>query len=249
MKTKTKALLITMCAALLVVATVFTTLAFLTDDKSVVNSFTVGNVHIKLDEAKVDTAGVAIGTERTESGNDFHLLPGHEYTKDPTVTVLGTSEDCYVRMFVTITQSQEWDNVCDAHNREFGAANMFLYKNGDTYTEGFNPAWDLHNVTENTDPANTRTYEFWYKGGESADYIVEKNADITPLPALFDQIKMPTQLTNDDLDAIDGTDHKFKIYAVAQAIQADGFTTAEAAFNAAPAITGSKLTPTSGSTD
>lgn len=229
------------------VATVFTTLAFLTDDKSVVNSFTVGNVHIKLDEAKVDTAGVAIGTERTESGNDFHLLPGHEYTKDPTVTVLGTSEDCYVRMFVTITQSQEWDNVCDAHKKdgvnEFGAADMFLYKNGDTYTKGFNPAWELHNVTENTDPANTRTYEFWYKGGESNNYIVEKATDITPLPALFDQIKMPTQLTNDDLIAIDGENYKFKIYAVAQAIQADSFENATAAFTAAPAITGSDLTP------
>lgn len=228
------------------VATVFTTLAFLTDDKSVVNSFTVGNVHIKLDEAVVDEAGVATGT-RTEAGNEYHLLTGHEYTKDPTVTVLGTSKDCYVRMFVTITQSQEWDNVCDAHKtdgvNEFGAADMFLYKNRDTYTKGFNPAWELHNVTENTDPANTRTYEFWYKGGESDDYIVEKATDITPIPALFDQIKMPTQLTNDDLVAIDGENHKFKIYAVAQAIQADGFENATVAFEAAPAITGSDLTP------
>lgn len=224
----------------------FLKLAFLTDDKSVVNSFTVGNVHIKLDEAVVDEAGVATGT-RTEAGNEYHLLPGHEYTKDPTVRVQANSEDCYVRMFVTITQSQEWDNVCDAHKKdgvnEFGAADMFLYKNGDTYTKGFNPAWELHNVTENTDPANTRTYEFWYKGGESNDYIVEKATDITPLPALFDQIKMPTQLTNNDLAKIDGENHKFKIYAVAQAIQKDGFTTAEAAFNAAPAITGSDLTP------
>lgn len=161
--------------------------------------------------------------------------------------MLGTSKDCYVRMFVTITQSQEWDNVCDAHKtdgvNEFGAADMFLYKNRDTYTKGFNPAWELHNVTENTDPANTRTYEFWYKGGESDDYIVEKATDITPIPALFDQIKMPTQLTNDDLVAIDGENHKFKIYAVAQAIQADGFENATAAFEAAPAITGSDLTP------
>ncbi len=192
-------------------------MAFLTDTKNVVNTFSVGNVHIKLDEAKVDTAGVAQGTDRTETGNDFHLLPGHEYTKDPTVTVLGTSEDCYVRMFVTITQSQEWDNVCDAHNREFGAANMFLYKTAeDTYEEGFNPAWELHDVTENADPANTRTYEFWYVG--SSDNIVSKSENDTPLPALFDQIKMPTQLTNDDLAKIDGTSNNFKIYAVAQAI-------------------------------
>lgn len=56
-KTKTKALLMSLCAVLLVAASVLGTMAYLTDSKDVKNTFTVGNVAIKLDEAKVDDMG------------------------------------------------------------------------------------------------------------------------------------------------------------------------------------------------
>lgn len=56
-KTKTKALLMSLCAVLLVAASVLGTMAYLTDSKDVKNTFTVGNVTIKLDEAKVDEKG------------------------------------------------------------------------------------------------------------------------------------------------------------------------------------------------
>lgn len=56
-KTKTKALLMSLCAVLLVAASVLGTMAYLTDSKDVKNTFTVGNVAIKLDEAKVDENG------------------------------------------------------------------------------------------------------------------------------------------------------------------------------------------------
>lgn len=59
MKTRTKALLLTLCAALLVCATVLATMAFLTAKDAVTNTFTVGNVAITLDEAKVDVYGEA----------------------------------------------------------------------------------------------------------------------------------------------------------------------------------------------
>ena len=58
MKIRTKALLLVMCAVLLVVTTVMATLAFLTSTTKVVkNTFTVGNVVITLDEAPVDANG------------------------------------------------------------------------------------------------------------------------------------------------------------------------------------------------
>lgn len=95
MKTRTKALLLTLCAALLVCATVLATMAFLTDTAEVTNTFTVGNVAITLDEAVVDKNGQAT-EERTETGNRYKLIPGKTYDKDPTVTVATGSEDCYL---------------------------------------------------------------------------------------------------------------------------------------------------------
>lgn len=57
MKTKSKALLLTLCAVLLVAASVMGTMAYLTSTDKVENTFTVGNVKITLDEAKVNTDG------------------------------------------------------------------------------------------------------------------------------------------------------------------------------------------------
>jgi predicted ribosomally synthesized peptide with SipW-like signal peptide len=96
MKTTKKALLLALCAVLLVVSTVFATMAYLTSTTQVVkNTFTVGDVEITLDEAKVDVYGEN-ANGRTTTGNEYKLIPGHEYIKDPTVYVDSTSEKCYV---------------------------------------------------------------------------------------------------------------------------------------------------------
>ena len=108
MKTRNKALLLTLCAILLVIASVFGTLAYLTDSETVTNTFTVGSVGLTLDEAKVDEMGKPDGNTRwqpseTDPKQEYHLLPGHSYTKDPTVTVDAGSEEAYVRMIVTVS--------------------------------------------------------------------------------------------------------------------------------------------------
>ena len=54
---KSKAILMALCAVLLVAASVMGTLAYLTSTDTVTNTFTVGNVQIKLDEAKVNEEG------------------------------------------------------------------------------------------------------------------------------------------------------------------------------------------------
>ena len=51
---RAKPLVLALCAVLLVVGTILGTVAYLQDTASVVNTFTVGNVHLKLDEAVVD---------------------------------------------------------------------------------------------------------------------------------------------------------------------------------------------------
>lgn len=95
MKTARKVLLLTLCAALLVGAAVMGTMAYLTSQDSVTNTFTVGNVRITLDEAPVDVNGEVVAGDRVKA-NAYKLIPGHSYTKDPTVHVADGSEDCWL---------------------------------------------------------------------------------------------------------------------------------------------------------
>ena len=112
MKTRSKALLLSLCAVLLVAATIFGTMAYLTSSDKVENTFTVGNVKIKLDEAKVNTDGTPVeGVDRVHE-NSYKLLPGHTYTKDPTVTVEKGSESAYVRMKVTFNNAANIIALC-----------------------------------------------------------------------------------------------------------------------------------------
>lgn len=96
MKKKTKALMLVLCAVLLVTASVLGTMAYLTSTDKVVNTFTVGKVAITLDEAKVNADGTAVTPAERVKGNAYHLLPGHTYTKDPTVHVQANSEDSFI---------------------------------------------------------------------------------------------------------------------------------------------------------
>ena len=107
-RNRIKPLLTLCCALLLVAAGVFGTLAYLTGTDTVNNTFTVGNVKITLDEAKVTTDGTPVeGADRVKA-NEYHLLPGHTYTKDPTVTVKANSEACW--LFVKVTESANLDD-------------------------------------------------------------------------------------------------------------------------------------------
>lgn len=94
MKKTKKALILSLCAVLLVTASVLGTVAYLTSTDEVVNTFTVGNVAITLDELDVDNS--TPGDNDRDKANAYKLMPGHEYVKDPTVHVATGSEDCYL---------------------------------------------------------------------------------------------------------------------------------------------------------
>ena len=97
MRTKTKALALALCAVLLVVTTVFVTMAFLTSKDSVKNTFTVGKVTITLDEADVKSDGTyESNKEARVDTNEYKLIPGHTYIKDPTIHVADDSEECWL---------------------------------------------------------------------------------------------------------------------------------------------------------
>ena len=107
MKTRSKALLLTLCAVLLVAASVLGTMAYLTDKDDVTNVFTVGQIGLSLDEAEVNEAGQKLDKNGTVdndgqnladrvSENKYHLIPGHTYSKDPVVHVDANSEDAWI---------------------------------------------------------------------------------------------------------------------------------------------------------
>ena len=100
MKNKKTALLLVLGAILLVAATMFGTVAYLTSTDTVENTFTVGKVAITLDESPVDAAGKAVAGDRVKA-NGYKLVPGREYDKDPTIHVDASSEAAY--LFVAIT--------------------------------------------------------------------------------------------------------------------------------------------------
>ena len=208
---KFKALLVVACALLLVAASVFGTMAYLTSTDTVTNTFTVGKVNIKLDEAQVNADGTPVANAARVKANSYKLLPGHTYNKDPMVTVLSGSEPSYVKMTVTFSNAKELDAIFAPDG-----ANLTSIFNG--YDAA---SWIAKGNTKDT-TANTRTYEFWYKEAVGAP-----TADVA-LDALFDSIKVPGKITKEQLATIEG----MTITVNAYAIQADGFADADAAWKA-----------------
>lgn len=211
MKTKSKILLLTLCAVALVAASVLGTLAYLTSTDTVTNTFTVGKVQIKLDEAKVTPDGAEVTPTERVKVNSYKLLPGHTYKKDPMVTVLKGSESSYIKMTVTFTKADALDEIFKPTG-----ADMTSIFNGYDSTN-----WIAKGNTKDT-TANTRTYEFWYK-----EAVAAPEADVA-LDALFDSITVPGTITGDQLKTIEG----MTITVNAYAIQADGFATPDLAWAA-----------------
>lgn len=204
MKTKRKALLLTLCAVLLVAASVFGTLAYLTDTEAVTNTFTVGRVGLSLQEKGMtdpDNDGVF--------GKVYHLLPGQTYEKDPTVTVDANSEESYVRMIVTVKFENE---LTDAE----------LAINLDSIFTGYDATKWERNAKAVSSDSKTITYEYRYyttvTGGDNGN----------ELEPLFTGFTVPGIYTNEQIAILDG----MSIDVQAHAIQATGFDNADAAWAA-----------------
>lgn len=230
MKKAKKIVALLLCAVLLVGASIAGTVAYLTSQDQVVNTFTVGNVQIYLDEIDYDKSETnpEAGVTGRDKANVYHLLPGHEYDKDPTVTVKANSEECFVRMIMTINKQNELDAA-------FKAINEVRAKNGqdpisiaDVLVGSDTAKWVPYSEKE---VGNTRVYEFRYY------QTVTAGSTNKALEPLFTDIVMPDEITNAQLATlyVEGAEDNLKIDVVAHAIQADGFEgnadAAWAAFN------------------
>lgn len=222
MKRKTnKRIVIAISSIAILLMTVGGVLAYLTDTASVTNTFTVGDVKITLDEAKVtpegkpvDGNGNEVDLENAErvtdigdgTANNYHLIPGMTYVKDPTMTVKSGSDESYVRMLVTINCASAFDAIYQPEKAD-------LTKIFNEYSSD----WVYVDATRVEDEI---IYEFRYKetvSGYSDDENKTK-ADMK-LPPLFKSITVPEFLTKEQLMTLEN----LVIKVEGHAIQAAGF--------------------------
>lgn len=192
------------CVAVLLAGAVFGTLAYFTDSESATNTFTVGEVGITLDESNESTPDA---DDRTTTGNAYHLLPGHSYVKDPTVTVEEGSSESYVRMVVKVVFA---DALTDS---------QLLTSLDNIFVNYDASVWPRAEKTVSADK-KTITYEFRYK-----EIVDGEDAKLAPL---FTGIQIPGEANHDQLKILNG----MNIHVEAHAIQAAGFGTADLAWAA-----------------
>lgn len=242
MKTKSKALLLTLCAVLLIAASVLGTMAYLTSTDTVTNTFTVGKVEIKLDEAKVNADGIPEEGAARVQANSYKLMPGTTYTKDPTVTVLNGSEASYVRMKVTfnnasklmamLPSADDLDYETDAEVELVRKLSPILFLTNFTAVDS---VWlpDINMMYgENTVLANPN-YFVYDEENDTVTYIFYYPTTVTAtdkdvvLPAVFTEISLPEHVTGEQLAKL----NNFQITVVAEAIQAGSFADADDAWS------------------
>ena len=196
-------------AALLINATTF---AYFTDKTDVVsNVFTIGKVDIDLTEP-----------EDWSKPEDHAFVPGAAFDKTPTITVANDSQDAYVFAQITLNNFSDfvstgvkWANHTDGVTiNPQQLPTLLAY-----FVEGFEvDKWEIvgNGKLEN----NTITLTAAYKEKVSAgDSIV-----------IFNKVKMPANVTKQDLEGSTFEDSYIQIEAAA--IQADGFTSYVDAGNA-----------------
>lgn len=211
--TKKRFVAILLCVTLVALAAIGATFAYLTDTKTVNNTFTMGNVAIKLDETNVnDPTGDRV------TSNAYSVYPGAVVTKDPIVHNTGKNA-AYIRATVNVSN---WMNLCAAYYPDFkytfgqegykAALNLLVGELGE--------GWSVVGVTA----GGTFTIgQFDAKFILKYDGKLAAGADTT---AMFQTVTIPAGIDNANTESFSG------VKVVAQAIQADGFDTWEAAFAA-----------------
>ena len=161
------------CAALLVVGSVLGTVAYLTATATVKNTFTFGKVAITMVESKVDLYGVK--TSGTTTTNEYKLIPGQTYVKDPVITVTAGSEACY--LFVKITNPlASVEKASDANTKTIADQ---LAANGWTALDGHAGVYSYCGVVDALENAQTvNVFENFTISNAQADLSAFENAEV-----------------------------------------------------------------------
>ena len=213
---KKKIIALAVSIALLATAAVGATLAYFTDTAEVKNTFTVGNVKIALLESKLhrvndnatDKAIIedaeTYATYLAEAGRN--IIPGISVNKVPYIHNTG-SNNAYVRLRMLLPVNMQELITCVYTDEAFA---------DEAIAEGVK----LENVT--------------IDGVEYVQYSYVYNQKLAPQEMtywpVFWQVKLNESVTSEDVAGL--TDATFNIILQADAIQADTFATAAAAFAA-----------------
>ncbi len=223
-KTLAKILAIALCAILLVSGTVYITLAYLQSKSNVVqNTFTVSNITITLDEAKVDAFGnVVEGANRVSEGTQsYKLIPGTSYVKDPTVHVTGGSEPCYVVIAIHDTVFGKGTNSFeDNYNGENSKVYDQIAANGWNKLEGsvINESILLNTVGMEDWNGDYTLYYYDTSANENEGAIIA-TSNVDQDLKIFDGFKLLNNIQSSDLTALEGK--AFEV--VAFAMQTTGY--------------------------
>ena len=249
-----KLLVLSLCVALAAIAIAGASLAYFTDTKSATNTFTVGNVKIDLLESSLhrENAGIANGatseselwsnvakegsgnTSKYKAGDTFYtdaqieanaaeytcenvqLIPGRSYHKMPYVKNVG-SNDAYIRIRVMIPA-----------DLDTAVLNSSMYTSTAMDKKEFTMAIDQSGTVER----------------EGRKYNVYTFTRIDPLAPnemtywnVWGTIHMDTTVTSAQSEALFGENGPypggvFPVLVEADAIQAEGFADAAAAWTA-----------------
>lgn len=251
---KRKIVTICLAAVLVIMAVAGASLAYLKDTKTVTNTFTIGNVKIELLESSLhrENAGVANGATSTselwsdvpkegsnntspyKAGDTFYtddqikanareykcenvlLLPGQSYHKMPYVLNTGKN-DAYIRIRVMIPA-----------DLDTAILNSSMYTSTALDNKEFTMAYDSTGKVER-EGVKYNVYTFTRIDVLEAGKMTYWN--------VWGTIHMDSDVTNEELNALFGegkpyADGIFPVLVEADAIQAEGFADATAAFEA-----------------
>ena len=214
---KKKLTVIFLCVALVAIAIVGASLAYFTDTKTATNTFTMGNVKIKLDETNVNNPTGARVTR-----NEYNVYPGAVVTKDPVVHNVGKN-GAYIRAIVTVENGLNWLSLYNENvgtPPQEGAFNALI---NNTLGED----WELVDIAYDMSGPDHPTSDF--VATLKYTKVLDAGADTS---AMFSKIAFPAKMTEKDVTTRIAQNGNFGINVVAQAIQADGFDNWEDAFAA-----------------
>lgn len=208
-----KIVAIVLAMALVAVAAVGATMAYLTDTKSVTNTFTMGDVKITLDETDVKNPEGARVTS-----NAYDIYPGAVVTKDPIVHNVGKN-GAYIRATVNVSN---WMNLVSAYYPDFK----------ETFpNDGYKAALNLlvGELGEGWSVVGVEGGDVFTIGQFDAKFVLKYDGILAPgtdTIAMFQTVTIPAGIDNANTESFK------EVKVVAQAIQAEGFNTWEDAFAA-----------------
>lgn len=209
-----KRTLITSIAMILVciISVAATTFAYLHNASEIVeNTFTIGKIKLSLDEAKVNIHGKPVDYSGQEVDlkyaprvleNEYKLMPGRTYVKDPTVRVSDDSELCYVLVLIFIPDAVEQVINYDLHVTDSVSLERQLKDSGWSHRNQ-----DVVGTGKDGSPGTYRWFAF--SGGAEFPVGVSKGA-VLPV---FQTITVKEGVTYDQLKKANACTMEITAYA------------------------------------